>query len=179
VPNKLYEAMDAGDDVDLQLFVYTHAHSFFECLKRMDAEERDVIIDVFYQGCSGELPENVHINVDFLRRLTGKPVTRLTRVLGGLRSLGFNSSIREADEDDDDHRLLGEEYLFVVSWDDLRDTPDFFPTAVAYEAIHMATDGFCEEHGKVFLERLDFSQLSSATDRIEKHSPSQEPSSGD
>ena len=125
-------------------------------------------------GCPADLPQNVHIDVDFLRRLSGKPVARLKRLLGGMRSLGFKCSIRESTEEENRESteeekcvhgtVLGDSYLFELNWVDLSDGGGEYPSLlVASEMVVGATENYCEEHGADFLERLDFSQLSSAT----------------
>ena len=144
----------------------SQAESFFKALRRMTPDERNVVLNLIHFGCSADLPQNVHIDVDLLRRLSGQPVARLKRLLGGIRSLGFECSIRESTEEEAcvHETVLGDSYLFELNWVDLSDGGGEYPALiVASEMVAGATENYCEEHGAPFLKRLDFSQLSSAT----------------
>jgi hypothetical protein len=66
----------------------------------MSSAERDAVLNLIRSGCPHDLPANVHINTDLLRRLTGQSVPRLKRVLGGIRSLGFECSVRRSTEEE-------------------------------------------------------------------------------
>lgn len=166
VLDRLYErlGLETQDD-DIKSEIYFIAQRFFNVLRRMNTEERDAILSLIYHGCEVELPENIHINVDLLRRVTGKSVPRLKRLLGDIRSLGFECVIRKSCEEDScfEGELLGESYLFEITWSTLSDPSEFLAIEVAREMVLGATENYCEEHGLRFLERLDFSQLAAAT----------------
>ncbi len=148
----------------------SQAASFFNVLRRMTTEERDTVLSIMLLGCPAELPENLHIHIDLLRRVTGRPPVRLKRILGGLNSLGFNCSLRQQqDHETDVHRLPGNSQEFVLKWTDLSDESDYPSLLVAREMVHGATEDYCEEHGREFLERLDFSQLAKVTASKEVH----------
>lgn len=109
-PDRLYDRLDVADDPEAQEAVESLAQSFLNVLQRMTTDERDAVLTLLRYGCPADLPNNVHINVDLLRRAAGKSVPKLKRLLGGLRSLGFECSIREATEADEAHlegELLG------------------------------------------------------------------------
>lgn len=163
--DRLFERLGIDDDYEIQPHVYSQAWSFFHVLKRMNYDERDAVISLIRFGCPADLPENIHIDADLLRRCTGKSLARLKRLLGDVRSLGFECSIRRSTEDEacESHERLGDCYLFYLNWFDLSDEGLFPALLVANEMILGATEDYCEEHGAEFLERLDFSQLASAT----------------
>lgn len=58
------------------------ARSFFNNLRRMTEEERMLIYHIFAHGCPAELPDNVHINIDLLRRFSGMTPGRIRSVIG-------------------------------------------------------------------------------------------------
>ena len=166
VLDRLYKRLGIEDDHEAQVTAQSQAESFFKVLRRMTPDERNVVFSMIRFGCPADLPQNVHIDVDFLRRLSGKPVARLKRLLGEIRSLGFKCSIRESTEEEEcvHGTVLGDSYLFELNWVDLSDVGGEYPALlVASEMVAGATENYCEEHGVDFLERLDFSQLSSAT----------------
>ena len=162
--DRLYERLEVDDDHGAQEDVQLIAWSFFQALRRMTVEERGMILQFLRLGCPTNLPDNVHINVDLLRRHTGKSIALMKRLLGGLQSLGFECTIRESSKNDSNLQgtVLGESDYFELDWSDLRGA-DFPPLVVAYEMIQVTTEYYCEQHGTESLERLDFSQLSHAT----------------
>jgi TIR domain len=165
VPDRLFERLGIQDDEEVQGYAQSQALGFFQALRRMTREEREVVLTLIRFGCPADLPANVHINVDLLRRLTGKSVARLKRILGGIKSLGFACSVREATEEEAQlhGETLGNSYMFELNWLDLSDNSGYPALVVAHEMVLVATENYCEEHSKEFLERLDFSQLASAT----------------
>ena len=170
--DKLFQSLGIEDDQEYQHEVYSHAWSFFEALRRMTPEERDAVIGVIRFGCPAALPDNLHIKTDLLRRYTGKSVARLRRLLSGVHSLGFSCSMLRDTEHDTSlpGTTLGDADLFYLTWIDLSGEDREFPELlVAREMIMGATENYCEEHGTMFLERLDFSQLASATASKELH----------
>lgn len=167
--DRLYERLGISDDAALQEIAELHAHFFLRALTRMSDEERRAVLAAIRYGCHTELPKNVHINSDLLRRITGESEPGLARLLSGIRSLGFRCTTRQ----DEGHptEMLGVELrgsdFFCLSWVNLSSNPeedDLLPALlVARTMIKVATENYCEEHGTDFLERLDFSQLASAT----------------
>lgn len=175
VPDKLFARLGIEGDAEAQGHARAQAWGLLQALRRMNDEEREVVLKTLWFGCPEDLPENVHINLDLLRRLTGRSVARLKRILGGLRSLGFTCVIRDSThEEGHKHDALGHSEMLQLDWVDLHDDSKYPSMLVAREAITGATDGYCEEHGWPFLDRLDFSQLASATATVESpasHAP--------
>ena len=160
------------DDVATQASIQSTAWSFMNVLRRMNSEERVAVISFLRFGCPADLPDNVHIHTDLLSRTTDLPVAALTRLLAGIRSLGFSCTIRASLEDEEDECLrgtvLGDSYFFELDWVDLSDDRFEFPAlAVASEMIASVTEQYCEGCGTRALERLDFSQIASATATLE------------
>lgn len=163
--------LGVDDKTDEQAFVHSQANSFFRALQRMGEEEREVVFSLFQYSCPADLPENLHISTDLLRRITGRSVPVLKKILGGLRSLGFECTIREDKEHEFefDGEPLGDFYLFELRWDDLGEPSPIPALLVASTMVNLATENYCEQHGAEFLKRLDFSQLSHATRTTDSH----------
>ncbi len=169
--DRLYERLGIADDYEAQNEVRSQAWSFFQVLRRMNEEERDAVVGLFRFGCPEDLPDDIHIDVDFLARCTGRSVASLERLLGAVSSLGLECSIREGDQHGSTMPgtpLGGYSHYFHLRWLDLRawegKTGKRIPEmVVASHMVSGATENYCEEHGKEFLDRLDFSQLASAT----------------
>jgi len=164
-PDRLFERLGVVD-AELKNEIAASAHSFFRTLERMTDDERHVVTAIFQNGCPTELPDNVHISVDYLRRVTEFAPSRAMRVLASVRSLGIESRIRKA------RRKVGEGDVVILEWHDYRvsrENPDTNATLIANEVIDAAVDGYCDRCGGERLARLDFSQLARVTSGIERH----------
>lgn len=166
-PDRLYEVMNLADEEDREVAHYL-ASRFFRVLQRMSPEERSVITTLFLHGCPVELPENVHMSLDLLRRELGLPLAQVKELLGSVHALGFTIQLRDP-EPGEEHELRGEDKMVVAAWANLTDVVDGEPTDVAYHVVNGATMNYCEEHGIDALRRLDFSQLASATTTADEH----------
>ena len=173
VPDRLFELLGIEDDPQAQEAAHSQAWSFLQSLRRMTADERNAVLSLFRFGCDVDLPENVHINADLLRRHTGRSIATLERLLGDVQSLGFTCSVRKATESDHcvNGTILGESYMFDLTWVDLRGVHDYPEMVVAHAMVEGATENYCEEHGGEFLDRLDFSQLATVTATVEASEP--------
>jgi len=139
---------------------HTRAYDFFGTLKRMSQDEREVVFQSFINGCPTELPGNVHINVDLLRRITGFAPAKIRRLLSGINSLGLFCKFQE---------YHGNE-IVAVEWHDMSTDNNVGgnATVVADKMIRVAMEGYCAECGMDTLRRLDFSQLATVTKTIEE-----------
>ena len=113
VPDRLFSSLGVEDDSEKNM-IHACARSFLETLNRMSNEERSVISQFVLHACPEELPDNLHINIDLLRRCTGLTPQRLRRVLSVLQSLGFETCVR----DDEETRLghIGKSEMLVIRW---------------------------------------------------------------
>jgi hypothetical protein len=174
-PDRLFEALDAYEEHQ-QEEVESRARSVLAHLTRMTEQERVVLFQVFNHGCPAELPENVHISLDLLRRETSLPPSELVSILRGISSLGFHSSLRPEDEGH------GESLLIVVEWHDMSVANDEFDdgifgsgnaTKVLSEMIGLELGNYCFECTpdalQKFAKTLDFSALSTATLEDQQH----------
>lgn len=172
VLDRLYASLDIDNDRKAMGATNRQAHHFLRALRRMTPEERNVVMALMRFGCPVELPSNIHINVDLLRRITGKSVPKLKRLLGGVKSLGFECSMRESEDEESnaDGVVLGDSQYFELNWSSLTDDDDDYSALmVACEMVAVATEDRCEECGTELLDRLDFSQLANATASSEPH----------
>ena len=112
--------------------VIDHAWSFFQVLRRMNTDERDAVLNLVRFGCPSNLPEDIHINADLLRRHTHMSVPRLESLLGGIESLGFRCTIRKDEEHDAElpGLMLGEPYFFHLKWINLHGDTTGLPELV-------------------------------------------------
>lgn len=143
------------------VLTFDRATHFMESLQRTELEEREVILQAFMHGCTTELPKNVHVNVDFLCRLSSLSEAKLLRVLGKLRSLGFYSRVRKSRKD----KHLGEGAVVVIEWHDMNIDSGTHGNATVIAAGMIQAQDFshCSDCSLEAMRRLDFSHLSTAT----------------
>ena len=168
-PDRLLERISADEDFgdfDQTEVLYQASH-FYEVLSRMAPDERFVVFNVFLHGCPVELPDNIHMNLDLLRRCTGFPPSKIVRLLGAVSSLGFSAQIRGGTHEHDEY--LGDDKYVYLEWNDLHTLTTGNDTNVARHVIWGAVSGYCEMHGLEALERMDFSQLASPTEVADEH----------
>lgn len=146
----------------------SRARVFFQSLERMTDEERFIIFSIFIHTCPAGLPDDVHMNLDLLRRITEYPRNKIIRILGRLSSLGFTARIDNQYVEDNFHH---QSEVLVLEWHDMSVNEDAFGNATleAEAVITVASEGYCSEHALKKLMRLDLSQLSTATVTQEKH----------
>lgn len=166
VPDRLLNALGVlgANESD---YAYDVARSFFGTLERTTREERKVIWEVFHEGCTSELPDNVHINLDLARRALDMPPAEILETLRGMSSIGFDVRLRyDGDEEHGDQELVEVRWIDLVTYDeeDKDDYASAFSTAVACEMIDKAIEGYCLECGLEAVLALDFAGLSSVTD---------------
>lgn len=167
VPDRLFKRLKARSNKS-RLIAESRARDFFMSLSRMTIDEREVVFTLFMHHCPSELPDNVHIDMDLLRRLTGFAPSKIIRILKGISSLGFNSKIRS---EKDSHGYLGMQKVVVMEWFNNSTEDDIGGncTDVAKEMIECGAEGYCTECGLKMLRRLDFSQMATVTASKDKH----------
>ena len=129
---------------------------------RMTVDERRLIAHIFAEGCRTQLPDNVHISLDIVRRDLGVAPAAAVESLKNMASLGFEQEIRPDQDHGDD--------VIVVRWADAiaygDDLTDEFSAVRATEvAVRMLDVGVgddgCLECERQCVEKLDFSLLAS------------------
>ena len=162
-PDKLFVALDATSP-DEHNAVERVAISFMQTLMRMTAEERRLVAHLFAEGCRTQLPDNIHISLDIVRRDLGIAPTAVVETMRAMASIGFEQEIRP----DEDH---GDDVL-VVRWIDTVSYKDDFTTDFADEratevAVRMldvgSGDERCRQCAEQCIDSLDFSLLATST----------------
>lgn len=166
-PDRLYKSLKAGSN-KAKYIAFSQAYHFFCNLQRMSKDEREIIFQSFMHGCPAELPDNIHINVDLLRRITDFVPTKIHRLMSGLGSLGIKISYR-AHHEHEEEAFLRNERVLIIEWHDMSTDEDVFgnATAVVNGMILGALEDLCEECGINQLRKLDFSQLATVTTSVE------------
>ncbi|WP_199560185.1 TIR domain-containing protein [Sphingomonas psychrotolerans] len=113
LPDRLFKRLKARSQREKDLIAIV-SQRFFKALTMTDKEERGLIYNIFSHSCPVELPENVHVDLDLLRRITKMSPSRIKRVAARISSLGFEYRIRDSDCPTDDSGHSGP--LLVLEW---------------------------------------------------------------
>jgi hypothetical protein len=161
-PDKLLAALEISTAEEEESAIRV-SRSFVQSLQRMTVDERELVALIILNGCPSQMPENMHIEVEIVRRDLGLPFQETIEKLRRLSTLGFNIETREGLEHES-------ELIVVVDWDDRSMTSDGDPfaeeysTLVADKVLDVGTGDGCTTCYKNCIEFLDFSNLSSATE---------------
>jgi TIR domain len=171
VPDKLFAALQIEDE-ELQENVAYRGLRFMRTLERMTNDERKVVYTILLQGCPAELPENVHMSLNLVRREIGFSRAKILRLLKNIGPLGFYPSLRESHYGDG-HDLDRDDELIVLEWHDmstdLEIDEESNSTDIAEKMLITATEDYCSSCTERILRELDFSGLANATSDAEEH----------
>jgi len=160
IPVGLFEEFGARDESE-QKEITAIAHYLFSHLKLMDQDERRFVFYLFKYGCPAALPENIHIDLNYLRRLSGWSRQKIRKIIERIECLAFSADIVE----DTRHTWAGrprsaKSYLAKM---------EVHCTAVDIEAgnitgfldvmVSSVTEGYCSDCAPNIFCRLDFSAL--------------------
>jgi hypothetical protein len=161
-PDRLF--MDLGvKQKHHRSLVISIAHSFYYSLRRLSRQERRLICSIFLNGCPAELPDNVHISMDLLRRINKISPARILQIMRGVGSVGFRSDTRAGHEPGDTDQLL------VLEWHAASVNHPGNYTRIAESVVRLAVDEYCDVHAAQVLNNLDFGNLSTSTALADLH----------
>lgn len=168
VPDKLYDALELS--ANEEIVVNLRAESLMTSLMRMTVEERRALVTAFRLGCPTELPDDIHVSVDLLRRETDTAPAEIVELLRGLGSLGVEVSLRKGHDDDDDEEMV------VIEWHDrtIYDDEIADPTdgsildsacgaGIIKAIVSILVEERCNQCIENAVEHLDFGFLASST----------------
>jgi len=162
-PDLMWKLLEVPeDDVEEMSRTRSVADAFYRALSRMSFRERQAVCGVLAFGCPAELPEQVHISLDLLHRMTGLPKNQLLDALASVHSLNIKTFTRELQHEHEPGELVREDDRdIVMTFWSMFDSERDDGTDIAHAAVQCATQHFCEDHGLEVVVRLDFSRLSS------------------
>lgn len=158
-PIRLFEELGAVDESE-QKEISRIAHYLFRDLKLMDQDERRFVFYLFAHGCHAELPENIHINLNYLRRLSGWSRQKIRKIIEGIECLAFSAEIVEQDTCTWAGRPRSTKSYLVEM--EVRCTLDIEApniTELLDVIVSSVTEGYCPDCAPNVFCRLDFSAL--------------------
>lgn len=166
--DRLYEAMSRGGKKKLSkkrlAKIADVAYSFYDALNRMNTEERKAVVGVMAFGCAAELPDHMHISLDYLSRMIGLPPAQIVSALGSVRSINVFSTLRDSVNEPEPGELVADDQDVTLRFWSQRAPNVKDATTIARETVRCAADHFCANHGVERICSLDFSLLSVVDD---------------
>jgi hypothetical protein len=136
------------------------AYSFYSAMSRMDDEERRSVAGVLAFGCWAELPENVHISLNYLSRMVKLPPAQIMAALAAVRPLNFRASLRApVYHPSDPGALIPNDRDITLNFWSPAEPHVKDATLIAYGAVQAASAHYCEDHGLDRVCALDFHLL--------------------
>lgn len=162
-PDALFEALDVTTDEEKEA-IRGVASGFMLSLARMTEEERWLLGTIFAVGCPSEMPQNMHVELDIIRRDLAMPIAEIQTKLRGMSALGVEMEIRESGDEGASH----EDATIAVSWSDHTIHPEHSlaqefaferSTEIAAAMLEVGMDHYCLECARDRIVAMDFSCL--------------------
>ena len=93
-PDLLFKLLKVKNKKDKNV-IYLLAYNFFNSIKLMTFEERNLLATIINNTCPCGPPENMHMDIDLLSRLTSVPVEKIKASFSRLDCLGFQTSVSQ------------------------------------------------------------------------------------
>ena len=163
-PDRLYAYLKITEN-NKKEEVCTIARGFFEKFKLMTPVERWVLAATAIYTCHGDLPENVHLYIDYLSRLVSLSRDEIIELFSRLDCLGIMSKIRPT------HRCEEGEVpeIIEVKWEPRYVKYPGNKTYIMIAIFKCITKNFCAKCAKEVIERADFSILSTLASFPDEH----------
>lgn len=93
VLDNLYPWFEANSKIE-KYKIYALCKNFFEALSLMTIEERRVLFYLIENACPEGLPENFHMNLEYLSRISKLSVPEIRSIFSRLSCLGFRAEVK-------------------------------------------------------------------------------------
>jgi hypothetical protein len=166
-PDILYKRLKAKSKKSKKDILILSRH-FFDTMKLMTINEREFFLETILSSCPSDFPENIHLNLELLKRKTGKTLEEILAIYSRLDCLGINTAIEQHEKGKDNicksYQIIKIKYYNLLADPPEPDNVTFIPIAI----IQIIGENFCTECVKNAIMNLDFSILSSLTGFPEK-----------
>jgi len=159
VPDELYRSLRLRSE-KAKSRALCHAEEFMSALRRMSPRERNIIYHMLAYGCQAELPDNVHIEVDLLCRISGLSRRTIERLVDGVVAMGFEFWLKDVTCF---YRKITTRKVksIYIKFNNKRNDALSNATRVAASMVKCLTASHCEVCSREAFVRLDFSCLAS------------------
>lgn len=157
----LYDHLEAEADQEKK-DIFCFAGSFFDNLKLMTRKERLLVFDAVEHTCPAGPPDNVHLNIEFLSRISNLTTQEIKAIFARLDCLNFVTRIYKQEKHKDALcKAMNVIEIKYQPW--LTGTDKENGTYVMVAIVEIFSSNLCPECRRNYFERLDFSILNSLT----------------
>jgi hypothetical protein len=160
-PDLLYESVGVRRKRERESIKFL-AEAFFESLKLMTPEEKDLLVAAVESACPAGLPENVHLSIELLSRQIRLPVERITGDFARLDSLGIVSRVY-SERGGKDNLCKAKKIVEFKYKPLLADVDIDNATFIIVAMIRTVNEHLCPECRQRAFDHLDFSVLGRLT----------------
>jgi hypothetical protein len=163
-PDVLYTQMRARSKARRNR-TYNVAARLFETMKLMTRRERQILIEAGLNACHAKMPDNLHLAVAYLERLTKASRQEILATFARLECLGISARVSEDyDHDNDAGGKLGRVDTLEFEFFSGLETPEGFDNRVMAAIFDTMLQRNCRDCIRDATKALDWSILSSTTD---------------
>jgi len=140
---------------------YLLADTFFDSLKLMTATERRILTVAVRNTCAAGPPDNVHLKLDLLSRLTSLSTRELRSLFARLDCLYIRTKVYDSKDHEASNKLNRASKVIEITYEPLVEDFSGNATHVMLAVFECIFNGLCPQCAQRAIEILDFSSLSS------------------
>lgn len=149
--------------------VYEIASVLFESLKLMTPDERRVLAAAVMNRCAEGPPDNVHLKLDYLSRLTSCPPDELVSMFARLDCLYIKTRVNTRRDHEEKGSVTKSSKIIQIRYEPSLNDFDGNATAIMLAVFELIFSSSCEVCAHKAVEILDFSVLSTLAALDEAH----------
>lgn len=157
----LHDFLEIEDEEETNFVDYL-VYQIFDTLKLTTPNERYMLSIAAINACSGGLPENIHLRLNYLERLTSISRDEIISIFSRLECLSFSSKMYTRNEEKENSIIEDYEIIeFQLEYSTIED--DYNASGIFAAIFRCLYARQCEICAERSIDRLDFSELSSLT----------------
>lgn len=169
-PDRLYSNLGVSRKAKKErALIYMIAYEFFEGLKLMTFAERRVLASAVLNTCAAGPPDNVHLKIEYLSRLTSLPKDELKALFSRLDCLYLKARVYKDRSHGDRDKLAKSYDVIEIIYKPLIEDFDGNGTDVMIAIFNCIFDNYCPNCANRILESVDLSILSTQAGFQETH----------
>jgi hypothetical protein len=149
--------------------VHLLAEVFFDSLKLMTVTERHILTVAIKNTCAAGPPNNAHLKIDVLSRLTSLSSRELRSLFARLDCLYIKSKIYDSCDHENDNKLTRTSKVIEITYEPIVEDFTGNATFIMLAIFECIFDNLCPTCGQRAIEILDFSALSTLAGTEEKY----------
>jgi hypothetical protein len=166
-PDRLFDYLEISEEEEDVIIGV--ANDFFSMFKLMTPKERQVLATACNLACPAGLPDNVHLKIDYLARVSNTSRDELIGMFSRLDCLSIKSRLYESDSHQDEHSLVQSSEIIELTYEPLLLDFQGNATPIMTAIFDCISEHACPSCAQQSIERVDFSVLGTLTAFQEEH----------